>query len=634
MANIAVNIVGNDKSASSTMNKVASNAESFGERMHSLGERVAAVFGGLELKEAADKVVDFAKESIEKLSDVASETRSMQRVLGGTPEQVSALDDAAEHMGVSLQSVSAAAGIMSKGIISGKTALTGLGIETKNADGSARSFTDLLPDIAEKFHGMTDSTQRTALAMQLFGRGGKDLLPLLMQGKDGIADLEEEAKRLGVTIDGKTMDATWKFQQAQKTLQTAVEGVQMKLGTALYPTLIRVANFLSSNVVPAIESMFEWVQRNGPTMLVWARNIGIVVAALGAMLGVAKFAAMVEELGSVGAAIMKLTGLTKLWAVAQAALDLVMDANPITLIILGVMALIAAVALIVANWNVIGPWLQGLWTTILGFLTGVWNQIVAVAMTVWNGVVAFFQQVIAVIVDVFLHWTLLGIIISHMSQIQAGIVAVWSAIVGFFAAIPGRIVAFFDGALSWLVGVGSWILSGLLNGAAAGWGAVSGWFGGIGSRIGGFFAGATSWLERAGENVIQGLINGIGGAAGWLKDQISNVVGGITSWAKSLLGIHSPSTVFHEIGQNVGQGFANGIAAMHGVARTAMTGLVATPDVDGMGLTKAVSGRNAAAVTQQAATRAGGIYVGAINMPTASPQQLDTELGWRNRWGI
>lgn len=64
-------------------------------------------------------------------------------------------------------------------------------------------------------------------------------------------------------------------------------------------------------------------------------------------------------------------------------------------------------------------------------------------------------------------------------------------------------------------------------------------------------------------NLIFGLVNGlIGGAAfSQLKTAVTGMATSVIEWVKSELGIHSPSTVFIEIGKNVIQGFFNGIAA-------------------------------------------------------------------------
>lgn len=66
-------------------------------------------------------------------------------------------------------------------------------------------------------------------------------------------------------------------------------------------------------------------------------------------------------------------------------------------------------------------------------------------------------------------------------------------------------------------------------------------------------------LKQIGVDMIKGLINGIGSMIGKVKDKVNELAKGVTSKITKVLDIHSPSRVFREIGQFVGQGLAIGI---------------------------------------------------------------------------
>lgn len=66
-------------------------------------------------------------------------------------------------------------------------------------------------------------------------------------------------------------------------------------------------------------------------------------------------------------------------------------------------------------------------------------------------------------------------------------------------------------------------------------------------------------MLNLGRQMIQGLINGIRGMIAGVKDKIAEVASGAVSTLKNILGIHSPSTVFKEIGVNLMQGLAIGM---------------------------------------------------------------------------
>lgn len=99
------------------------------------------------------------------------------------------------------------------------------------------------------------------------------------------------------------------------------------------------------------------------------------------------------------------------------------------------------------------------------------------------------------------------------------------------------------------------------------------WFRDLPGEIGRAVSNAGNWLVQTGRDLISGLVNGIRGAADSVRRAIGGVVTGAIDWAKSLLGINSPSKVFAEIGEYTSQGYAQGIRADYGVVRSAAAGM-------------------------------------------------------------
>lgn len=83
---------------------------------------------------------------------------------------------------------------------------------------------------------------------------------------------------------------------------------------------------------------------------------------------------------------------------------------------------------------------------------------------------------------------------------------------------------------------------------------------GLGKAVGAVF--------EIGKNIVTGLWEGIKSLGSWIADKVSGFFSGIVDGAKSLLGIHSPSTVFAGIGGNMGEGIGVGfMKAMSGVEK-------------------------------------------------------------------
>ena len=69
---------------------------------------------------------------------------------------------------------------------------------------------------------------------------------------------------------------------------------------------------------------------------------------------------------------------------------------------------------------------------------------------------------------------------------------------------------------------------------------------------------AISSVVEIGKNIVSGLWQGIQSMGQWIQDKIGSLFRSVINGAKKVLGIHSPSTVFAGIGENMGLGLGGG----------------------------------------------------------------------------
>jgi hypothetical protein len=223
---------------------------------------VAATAAGVALGYAVKHAIDHA-DALNKSAQKA----------GVTVEALSRLEYAAKLSDVSLEGLTGGLQKLSKSMAdaaSGKgpvTAFKALGIEVKNADGTLRSSTAVFGDVADRFGRMENGATKTALAIQIFGKSGAELIPLLNAGKQGLADMAQESDRLGITISSKTAAAAEKFNDTLTRIQEIMQGVVNKVMEAALPALQSLADTLASpdfataaqqmavNVVSAIDTI-------------------------------------------------------------------------------------------------------------------------------------------------------------------------------------------------------------------------------------------------------------------------------------------------------------------------------------------------------------------------------------------
>jgi phage-related minor tail protein len=208
-------------------------------------------------------------------------------------------------------------------------------------------------------------------------------------------------------------------------------------------------------------------------------------------------------------------------------------------------------------------------------LRGLADGITTGAQAVWAFLLALPGRVVSFVVgfaSLLITWGM-ALLSGLANGITSGASAVWS----FMSALPGRLVGYAASLGGLLISRGSAMLNGLASGISAGAGAVWSFMSGLPGRIvsaAGNLAGA---LIGAGGDLMRGLLSGIRNGLGSILSAISGMAGDIMSKFKSILGIHSPSTVFAGYGMNIGQGLIDGLAGMQGDVDAQVAGLVSIP---------------------------------------------------------
>jgi hypothetical protein len=118
------------------------------------------------------------------------------------------------------------------------------------------------------------------------------------------------------------------------------------------------------------------------------------------------------------------------------------------------------------------------------------------------------------------------------------------------------------------------LMRNLISGAAHLFYAALSALGGL--ALDGLRAGLSGVGNLVTNHVIDPFTSTISGAWKAVKRAVTNLFGKVIGWVKDVLGIGSPSKIFHEIGQNVVKGFVNGVGSMAGVLKHAVTRMVGT----------------------------------------------------------
>lgn len=262
-------------------------------------------------------------------------------------------------------------------------ALQALNLNFAAFDGSEEQFYAIVDALAS----MEDKTQMVALANDIFGdKLANNLLPMIYAGTDAINAYREEFDDLGA-LTNEQVAALSEFDNVLNKIKTQLANVAAQIGSALLPLMQRLADIVSTSIVPKLQRLAEWFDSLSLSQQEFALKAALVVAALAPLtLGIGK---LVTGIGSLIAAIPKLmAGLSAL------------AAHPIILI---VAAVVAVLVLLYAKCEAFREAINALVGTLGEMLQPVLSaigQVLQLIMSILQPIIDLVGGVLALVVNV------------------------------------------------------------------------------------------------------------------------------------------------------------------------------------------------------------------------------------------
>lgn len=305
--------------------------------------QIADLFARLTLKpdkqsfSAADKLLSGVKTALlglaaiktgEYLAGLVEDTVAMGAAavdtgtkLGISAQEVQSLQFAAKESGADIESVTTAYAHMAKGLLEAKQKGTGplvdglqaLGISMSDPAVQNKNLSEIFGLVADKMNESSDAAKNLGVGMTLFGRGGKDLIPLLARGSKGIEELRQKAIDLGYAMDNDANASLKAFSEQSEEMKASLIGVRNEAVVAILPYLKELVDdflawikanktILAQRLAAVLRGIATALQIVGKVMGVlidviqWlAKNFGFVLAVLAAItlaLGIYKAAAI------------------------------------------------------------------------------------------------------------------------------------------------------------------------------------------------------------------------------------------------------------------------------------------------------------------------------------------------------
>lgn len=500
---IRIAILANASQANREINQTSSTAQRLGDRMSKLRGPALAAVGGIAL---------LGKASAEAASKAQQSLGGTQAIFGKFADDIIKTSDrAAKKYGLSANEYRESANLIGALLKNQGVAMDKLGPATdqlvaRGADLASMfggTTSEAVEALSAAFKGEFDSLDKYGVSLS----AAKIQAELAAKGQDKLTGSALDAAKQQATtrlIMKQSADAAGNFAKesttaagSQQIAAAQFENTKAKLGTVLLPILAKGS--------AALGKFATFASENSKTVQILAGVIvGLAAVVLAASVAQKVHTAALVIYKGVQAAI---TAATKAWAIAQAALNVVMSLNPIGLVVIAIAALVAGIVIAYKNSE-----------TFRRIVDKAWAAIRTATVKVFDAVRAKIAAVIGFVKTLFLNFTGPGLIIKHWARIRTATATAFNWVRDKVKQILGAIkTAFLNFTGPGLI-IKHWntirtrtreIFEGVRTTVRDKIDAVLSLVRRIRGKVIGIFSGAGTWLFSAGKRIIQGLINGV-----------------------------------------------------------------------------------------------------------------------------
>lgn len=456
-----------------------------------------------------------------------------------------------------------------------------LGLSLEDLQSMSRE--DLFGATIAGFQSMADSTERAALANDLFGKSGQNLAPLFNMTAEETTALIEQANEYGMVMDDTAVKASAEFTDSMTTLQGTITGLKNSIMSDFLPGLTQVTSGLAAvfagdeggigEIESGLGQIIKNIQSKAPQFFRLASTlVSSILAGFAPMLP-----SLVSELFSfINQGIITFTGMIpQLTPVITTGLQQIGQALFQSLPVL--LSSLLQMAQDLVLWLASGDNVKVLIDGILQLISVLAEQLSLALPIILPAIVQIIAQVadsltepdnVIMIVNAVL--TIVGAVIVALINAVPEII---NLIIGVIDNLSDLLALFFDWASDLVASALDFIISGIKNwfnnlkqGFISAGNFIRDKIQNITNKVKDLVTGVINKIKELpekvvsiGQNLVEGLWSGISDKIQWVKDKIAGMGESITNAIKGVFGIASPSKIWaKEIGAMLPPGLYKG----------------------------------------------------------------------------
>lgn len=529
-----------------------------------------------------------------------------------------------QHAGSSVEGMKTAMKTLTAQAESGSNAFEALGLSTEQI--ASMSQEELFGAVITGLQGIENETERTTLAQSLLGRSSVEMTALFNMSAEETEDLRNQVHELGGVMSDEAVKASADYADAMTNLETSFSGLKKNLMSEFLPSISKTMNGLSKvfsgdksgigEIQEGIQGVITDLTALAPDFFALAQTLifsllegfapmlpslvqtlfSITIQAITTLTSLLPslmpsiisgiqgiFTALFQALPVITSSLFELIMSLVNWLAEDGNIEsFIQGIIQVVVLIVEQFAQILPV-LLPAIVKIVGEVVNALLEpdTIMMLVGAVMELVGAIFVALINCVPEFIDFVIGLVdnlsdlVVMFLDW-----IVPIVSQ---GLTNVINTVKNWGSNIKNFITNLWNNIKT---GVSNFI-SNLKTNFSNGFNAIKTNISNVINNIKNFVNNILNTLKQLptqaqamGHNLIAGFWNGISNMIDWVVDKVSGFADSIVSTVKKAFGIHSPSRVFRDIGDNLGTaigiGFDDSMSEVESDMLKATDGLTAS----------------------------------------------------------
>lgn len=383
----------------SKLQSAGSSIEDFGRKLMPLSTAATAV-GGALLKLGYDAVTG------------ADDINTLAKQTGFSVEEIQKMKYAADLIDVSFEDIAGALKKLKPKITENNEALSSLGVATTKADGSLRDANAVFYDTVAALSKIDNETERDQKAMEIFGKSADQLAGIIDDGGKALAEYGGEAKRLGLILDGDTLDALNETNDTIDKMKATVKGTVGVVGKNVAKVLAPMVEKFAKKVQDLSAKLGKLTPKQTEMVL---KVVALTAAIAPAIIAIGKVVKTVGTAISIfGKLVGSLNGVTLIIAAVVAA-GIILYKNWDT---------ISAYATkmknsVVASWNALKTSVINTTNAIKTSVVNSWNNLKNTVINAWNTV----KTSVTTATN-----SLKTSVVNSFSNLKAAVVNAWNAV--------------------------------------------------------------------------------------------------------------------------------------------------------------------------------------------------------------